>query len=394
MQSGKFNIIFDQAWGSSGKGAVSTRLADFFNCVYTSSSNYPNAGHTVENDLGERFVAKALPTTCFLKKEKGFGIQAFVSPGSGFSWKQVYSEWLSCNKPNIFIHGRANIVTDEHKLRENQGPDSTKHVASTMQGTATAISDKILRKQDVLLASSHSIESVASEILGLSKYEADEFITKVEILDAMTFRDRVHGIIGNGHTWLHEGSQGYALSIDHGSHYPSCTSRNCTVQSYMDHMAIPPSMVGDVYMNLRTFPIRVGNVVEDGKTLGYSGDFYPDQKELTWEEVAKISGMPEEERKILAERERTTVTKRIRRVSDFSWIGLKDAVRVNGPTKICVNFIQYLNWKDAGLKGGKEAFEKLSKESREFISKVEEISQISVVMIGTGAKHSENICLL
>jgi adenylosuccinate synthase len=201
-------------------------------------------------------------------------------------------------------------------------------------------------------------------------------------------------MINEGATWLHEGSQGYALSIDHGSHYPSCTSRNCTLQAAMDHMAIPPSMMGDVYLNLRTFPIRVGNVYEDGVQKGYSGDFYSDCEELTWDQIAKQSGMPSEEAEKLGERERTTVTKRIRRVSTFSWIGLKDAVRTNGVTKISVNFVQYLNWKDAGIKGGRTSFNKLSKESREFIQKVEDVANVPVVLIGTGAHHKEIINLL
>jgi adenylosuccinate synthase len=104
--------------------------------------------------------------------------------------------------------------------------------------------------------------------------------------------------------------------------------------------------------------------------------------------------MPESEARALAERERTTVTKRIRRVSTFSFFGLSDAVRTNGATKLVMNFIQYVNFKDAGLKGGKEAFNKLSKESREFIAKVEDEAQRPVVLIGTGALHDEMINLL
>jgi len=379
MQNGKMNFIIDQSFGSSGKGKVSSYLADINNVTHVSSSNFPNAGHSVVDDNGDKFIAKALPTACFLKKMRGFAMNAFVSPGSGFSWGQVKKEWEESGRPNVFIHDRANIVNESHKKREMSGSDSTKHIASTMQGTAAAMTDKILRRPEVELARSE---------VDLSWSEGN-----VQVLDSMSFRDVVHGHINSGKTWLHEGSQGYALSIDHGPQYPHTTSRNCTLQSYMDHMAIPPSMVGDVYMNLRTFPIRVGNVVESGVQKGYSGDFYSDSRELTWAEVAGMAGMPEEEAEMLLKRELTTVTKRLRRVSTFSWIGLQDAVRVNGATKMCVNFIQYLNWKDAGLKGGKESFEKLSKESRAFIAKVEEVSNIPVVLVGTGEKHGEVINL-
>jgi adenylosuccinate synthase len=398
MKTGKFNVVLDQAWGSSGKGKISTWLADHYNVTKVSSANFPNAGHSAVFENGTKFISKAIPTSAILKKVMGLGMECFLSPGSGLFPKQLIKEWDETGRPNIYVHSRASIVTNEHAAREREGKDSTKHVASTMQGSGTAISDKILRKPDVGL-----MDSFPNHVNFLNATDPDinkileknpEDIEKIKIIQPMEFRNIVHSMIEEGATLLHEGSQGYALSIDHGSHYPSCTSRNCTLQAAMDYMAIPPSMVGDVYLNLRTFPIRVGNVYEDGVQKGYSGDFYPDCEELTWSQIAKQSGMPESEAKILEERERTTVTKRVRRVSTFSWIGLKDAVRTNGATKICINFVQYLNWKDAGLKGGRKVFNDLSKESREFIEKVEEIANVPVVLIGTGALHKEVINLL
>jgi adenylosuccinate synthase len=58
-----------------------------------------------------------------------------------------------------------------------------------------------------------------------------------------------------------------------------------------------------------------------------------------------------------------------------------------------VNFVQYLNWSDNGIKGGKEALQSLSSETRDFINKVEDVSGIPVVLIGTGALHNEIIDL-
>jgi adenylosuccinate synthase len=390
MQNSKFNVILDAAWGSSGKGKISSYLVDKHNVTKVSSSNFPNAGHSVLFPDGTKFVAKAIPTALALKKQKSMGIIGFISPGSGFHPKQLIKEWEECGRPKLFIHSRASLVLESHAARERDGAESTKHIASTMQGSGTAIADKVLRKSNVPLAGSASLKQWLTEG---GVQVTDEMLQSITVLDAMEFRNLTHSFIQHGETWLHEGSQGYALSIDHGSHYPQCTSRNCTVQAAMDHMAIPPSMVGDVYLNLRTFPIRVGNVVEDGQQKGYSGDFYSDCTELSWEEVARNSGMPPEEAKALAERERTTVTKRIRRVCSFSFLGLQDAVRVNGATKLSLNFIQYINWKDNGIKGGREALEKLSKESRAFISKVEEAANVPVVLIGTGASHEEIIDL-
>lgn len=358
---------------------------------------------------GTKFVAKAIPTAAVLKKVKGMGMECFVSPGSGFDPKQLFKEWAECGFPKLLVHDRASVVDEKHKEREAAGPESTKHIASTMQGSAAAIVDKVLRKADVRLVGSlrgsltDYLRYAHAAIPGFTDaHEArfglgpdqGEVLENLQIVDPLEFRTMTRNLIDSGATWLHEGSQGYALSIDHGSHYPNCTSRNCTLQAQMDHMAIPPSMVGDVYLNLRTYPIRVGNVVEDGKQVGFSGDFYPDCEELTWEEVARRSGMPPEEASALSERERTTVTKRVRRVATFSFDGLRDAVLVNGATKLVLNFAQYLNWKDSGLRGGREALARLSGETRAFIDRVEEAAGLPVVLVGTGADHEDMISLM
>jgi adenylosuccinate synthase len=394
MKTGQLNVCLDESWGSSGKGKLSTYLADKFGITCVSSSNFPNAGHTAEFGNGYKFVAKAIPTALALHHAKGIGLTGFISPGSGFDTKQLFKEWIQTGKPFLFIHDRASIVTQDHARREREGQESTKHIASTMQGSGTAYADKILRKSDVPLAG--SIPTTQWDLTGgeiLDQATKDEFVDKVKVVSAYEFRNLTHNILDAGQTWLHEGSQGYALSIDHGSHYPQCTSRNCTVQAALDHLAVAPQKLGDVYLNMRSYPIRVGNVVEDGVQKGFSGDFMPDSREVTWEEIATKSGMPSEEAARLAERERTTVTKRIRRVATRSDILLKDAVRVNGVTKLAMNFVQYWNWKDAGLKGGREAFEKLSKETRAELAHIEELVNIPVTIIGTGALHDEVIDL-
>lgn len=343
-----------------------------------------------------KFVAKVLPTALALKHAKGLGVNGWISPASGLTvsenlkWDRFIAEWLQAGKPDVRIHSRASIVTPDHAEQERNGSGSTKHIASTMQGCSASMVDKILRKKDCLLVGSKPLEEWADS----EKIDLEEFTSHVEILDGMHFRNSVQSLLRHGNTWFHEGSQGYALSIEHGSHFPMCTSRNCTAQKAMDDMAVPVSMVGDVYLNLRTFGIRVGNVVENGQQTGYSGDFYPDSKELTWEQIAVDAGMPDGEAKALIERERTTVTKRIRRVCTFSDINLLDAVNSNGATKLILNFVQYLDWTDHKLHGGREAFRKLSFRTRSMIDRIEQTANVPVVLIGTGADHEDMISLL
>ena len=60
-------------------------------------------------------------------------------------------------------------------------------------------------------------------------------------------------------------------------------------------------------------------------------------RSMTWEEIGKNAGMPQSEIDGLAELERTTVTKKIRRVFSQSWELLKTSAEFCGATKIILN---------------------------------------------------------
>jgi hypothetical protein len=81
-------------------------------------------------------------------------------------------------------------------------------------------------------------------------------------------------------------------------------------------------------MSYRTFPIRVGNPIRDGVEVGYSGPFFDDCDEIAFSDL----DVPDE---------RTTVTKRIRRISTFSMKQYVEAVDFLRPTHIFLNFINY-----------------------------------------------------
>jgi adenylosuccinate synthase len=381
---GSVNVVLDAAYGSSGKGKLSTWLADHMGYNHVSSANLPNAGHTaVMGDV--KFVAKALPTAAILNRTdtRNRPMVLLLTPGSGFSWAQFVKEWEESHFPVVHIHNRAMVVTAEHARREREGTDSTLHLASTMQGSGAVLSDKIMRRQYASLVRSTDLEVVANEYL--TKFDkpktAEMFLDSVFVTSGQRFRDDMHGLLESDDL-LHEGSQGYALSVDHGSHYPHCTSRNCTTTAALDYLGVAPQRLGDVWLNLRTYNIRVGNVAG-----GYSGDFYSDSQEVTWDEVADRAGMPDDEVAALIERERTTVTKRVRRVSTFSMNCLRDAVRTNGATKLCLNFAQYIRWSDRGV----TKFNQLSPETRDRIDLIEDTVNIPVVLIGTGADHADMV---
>jgi adenylosuccinate synthase len=375
MQLGKFNTVVDAAHGSSAKGAVSTRLVEIFKVPNVSTCNYMNAGHTTVFN-GQKFVAKCLPTPASLNMVGRGRPTLWIGPGSGFFPEQLDKEMYQTNylwtQPGLMIHERAIICSDRHVYMEQPGGlQSTEYISSTMSGSGAAFAEKAMRRPEVVLAN-----------------------TNYPTLVPVDFINSVREELKAGRAFLHEVSQGFALSINHGTHYPYCTFRDCTPQqAYADFMLLP-SMIGDIYLNVRSFPIRVGsNFDASGKQVGYSGDFCDDQVETTWEQIAKDAEMPPDEAAALAERERTTVTKKIRRVATQSWSLLQNAAKATGATKLVLNFPQYIHWSAYRMRGGTEMLSKLHPKVRAYLDKMEDTTGLKVCMIGTSAEHDDYIWL-
>ena len=64
--------------------------------------------------------------------------------------------------------------------------------------------------------------------------------------------------------------------------------------------------------------------------------------------------------------ERTSTTKRRRRVSEFDWVLLRKAASLNTPTHIALTFADYINQKNADAR----RFEQLTVDTLRFIEEV------------------------
>lgn len=377
MQAGKFNVVTDGQWGSCGKGRVATALAAIHKPKLLSTTNMANAGHTAIHEDGRKFVAKALPSTAILRKWiPGYWPCVFVGASAAFHLDTLLREFYECEQPLVLIHDRAGVITGEHQARESgHHPavrDSTRHIASTMQGCGAFLADKIMRRPDLKLARDYA-DLTPFRIRG----GPDEF-TRI-----------IHGYLDQGATMLHEGSQGFSLDINHGSHYPHCTSRGTTATQNLADMGINPRMLGDVYLVIRPYPIRVGNVTDSDGRVHSSGDCYPDQRETTWERVAADAGMPASVAESLKASELTTVTKRLRRVFTFSREQVCMAAITNGATKLVLNFADYIDYAIHGKRDKRF----LTSPVLAFIDKLQNDVGLPVVCVGTGPRITDEIRL-
>jgi adenylosuccinate synthase len=398
MQRGKFNVVTDGQFGSTGKGLITSYLAQKHRPEFLSNTNMANAGHTAVNVDGTAYIAKAMPSAAILRKWlPGYNPWIIMGSSSAFTLPQLIKEVeITGSVDRLIIHQRAMVITEEHRQRENEGKDSTKHLASTMQGCGAAIADKIQRLPGTKLAVDY--EELSRFVFCKTWTRPSSILEDMSLFDPFNVMCKHHCealheyidcVLRATFTFLHEGAQGFSLDINHGHSYPTCTSRGTSAIQNLADMGISPKFLGDVYLVLRPYPIRVGNVIEDGVQQGYSGGGYDDQVEIDWEEIARKSGMPLEYATILREKEKTTVTKRVRRVFSFSKRQLREAVMVNGATKLALNFANYIDWACFAS----SSRDKLTTKILDFIKMLEDDAGIPVTLVGTGPQYDHVIDL-
>lgn len=364
-------VVFGGQVGSEGKGAVVGYLArkrkyDAAICTFMT-----NAGHTWIGDNGEKVVVQQIPMAV-VGPEVG---QLLIAPGSAITMGQLLKEIDTYDKDynvsnRLRIHPRAMIIEEEDVKYEQR---ATKYLGSTSKGCGRALARKAMRSNGIMAKPVR----LARDIPFLRQFIADTTTIANRILDG-------------GGSVLVEGSQGFDLDINHGLEYPYCTSRGTTPMATLADCGISERTVTECIAVVRTYPIRVGNVVEDGVQVGYSGMF--GAKELTWEEVTQRSGS------LVPLEERTTVTQRVRRVFEMDFARLGYMVDVCRPTIYALTFVDYLDHRIAGMDTaefegmGRENFIRTYPKVVNFLMKLDETGPLTG-FLKTGPRDSDMIDL-
>lgn len=314
MRAGRAAFIIGGQWGSEGKGASAAYLAAHFakqgkmwNIVTTNAG--AQAGHTSVH-LGKTRVAYHLPTAALIASD-------YVKAGELRSLPQIYLNSGSIINPvilerelteagfgqqsNFFIHPNAAVITDDCIAVEGHRDSAQTKIASTRKGVGEALARKVLRYG--MIAKDHPF---------LKQF--------VSVIDLNT-------VCRIGGSALVEVPQGISLSLN-SDFYPFTTSRNCTLGQAISDADLHPQFAGDTMLVLRTYPIRVGNIVENDKELGHSGGHYRDQQEISWNTLGVAP-------------EITTVTKRVRRVFTYSRLQAWRAMRMTRPAVVHLTFCDY-----------------------------------------------------
>jgi adenylosuccinate synthase len=334
------DVLVGGEYGSEGKGQIAAYLAREYGVLIRVGG--PNAGHTVYEEP-EPFTFHQLPSGTRRNPES----QLVLGPGAVISVERVVDEIAKCevSKERLAIDPQAMIIEGADRKAER---GLVAKIGSTGQGVGFATVRKILRTS-------------ASPRVRLAKDEPQlkDYIkeTRVVLDDAFAAGRRI----------LLEGTQGTGLSLHHGR-YPHVTSRDTTVSGCLSEAGVAPSRVRRTLLVCRTYPIRVESPAE--------GDSGPMTNEITFSEIARRSGISLTE---LKETERTSTTKRKRRIAEFDWSLFRQAVSLNGPTDIVLTFADSFGITNRQAR----RFEQLNQDTIQFVEELERVAVAPVSLIAT-----------
>jgi adenylosuccinate synthase len=343
-------------YGSEGKGLIAGHIAkDYDDHVRVGAAN---AGHTVYTgynlDRGsnitkmgiEKHVLQQIPCAAYANPSARLyiGPGALITPHIFLRELEELQAWRDARglgPKYVHVDWRAHVITEDQVRRESK-TDLAERIGSTStiarEGIGVAAADRVLRTDNCVQVASSDLASHGSIL--------------VSDVPALLFaKDRI----------LLEGTQGTSLSNTTGD-FPYVTSRNPTASGLAADAGIPPWRVNRVICVMRSFPIRVA---------GNSGPFFPDSREINWEDIG-----------VNPESERTTVTKKVRRVATFSMEQLEQAVILNGPTEIALTFADYASPYVAGSTSALDV--DVAEETAELIDAIEKHSGVPVRYVGTG----------
>jgi adenylosuccinate synthase len=338
------DVLVGGQYGSEGKGQIASYLAPEYDVLVRVGG--PNAGHRVYEELAP-YTFHLLPSGTRVAPQA----RVVLGPGATLALATLQQEIADCGlepgrlfiDPQALLIEPSDVQVEEDSLR--------KQIASTARGVGAATARKVMR-------------TAAQPGVRLAKdvTELGPFLRPT--------REVLEDTYARGGRVLLEGTQGAGLSLHHGV-YPYVTSRDTTASGCLAEAGIAPGRVRKTLLVCRTYPIRVQN--PDGDT-GTSG---PMVGELSWDEVARRSGLPLEQLQAL---ERTSTTNRQRRVSEFDWGLLRKAASLNAPTDVVLTFVDYL----AASNQSARRFEQLTPEAHRLIEGIERVAQAPVSILSTG----------
>lgn len=311
-------------WGSEAKGLVTHKLTIERKVDVAIRTGTVNAGHTVYHN-GRAYPMQQLPVSWVDPKCKlVLGPGAYISPEileREIGWVNEAFGDGSDVRHRLYIDHNCGIHLPHHQTMA-KAVDRTSSIGATGKGCAEAVINKIQHRAvggAVTTFKQWLLDGAGGGSLGSHLQD--------RLHDTVSMVNMYHD---GGQQLLIEGTQGTFLDLHLGP-YPFTTHKQTQAANWMAEAGLSCTLPTELWLVMRTFPIRVH---------GNSG---PLPGEISWEElwgelIKRSDQIPNFDDFV----ERTTVTRKIRRIARWDWPTFDSSIMLNRPHKIALTFMNYL----------------------------------------------------
>jgi len=418
-------VVIGSQWGDEGKGKVVDWLTEHAQGVVRFQGGH-NAGPTLVIN-GKKTVLRLIPSGILRPN-----VACYIGNGVVLSPDALLKEIDELETAGVDVKSRLRIsevcplilpyhVAIDHAREAAKGKGK---IGTTGRGIGPAYEDKVARRALRLQDLFDPLRFAAKlrEVLDYHNFVLKNYFSAPTVDfdkthdQALELAVRIKPMVADvpsllaaaqkaGQSLLFEGAQGTLLDIDHGT-YPYVTSSNCVAGAACAGAGVGPHLLHYVLGITKAYTTRVG-----------SGPFPTELEDETG--------------KFLAERgnEFGSVTGRPRRCGWFDAAALKRSIQINGISGLCVTKLDVLDgldslkictgykvgdtqrdilpfgadmlaqcepvyeelsgWKDSTI--GITRYEELPKAAQHYLQRIEQVCEIPVDMISTGADREQTI---
>ena len=418
------SVIIGAQFGDEGKG----KLSDYISMKSDITIRFQggdNAGHTVVNDYGT-FKLHIIPCGIFNENSIALiGTGTVVNPEVLINEIKLLQS-AKINTSNYKISGNAHILMPYHVILDEIFESSSSAIGTTKRGVGPAYADKArrinLRFYDLLdietleykITKALEFVNKLMEIYGCDKYSTEDIMRlckkwsnyfKDHIVDPVSL---LHEHLDNGKNILFEGQLGVMKDIDLGI-YPFVTSSHPVAAYASVTSGIPMNRFDNIIGVVKAFSSAVGDGPFPTELFDETAIYFRGSGNKIDDEYGARTGRP-------------------RRIGWLDIPVINYTIKLNGFTelalskldkldklheiKICIGY-EYNNQTFKSLpsihlfnkvkpiyetlKGWKcdiskiTDYSKLPKEAKEYISKIEELTNLKIKYIGNGPARKNMI---
>ncbi len=421
-------VVLGTQWGDEGKGKVVDLLTDKATYVVRYQGGH-NAGHTLVID-GEKTVLHLIPSGVLRDN-----IKCIIGNGVVLSPEALLKEMKMLQERGIPVQERLQIseacplILPYHVALDvaREEAKGAKAIGTTGRGIGPAYEDKVSRRglrvgdlfnptdfaaklkeileyHNFVLTNYHKAAPVDYDQV-LSEALAVADLLKSMVVDVTDELDKARK---RGDAIMFEGAQGTLLDIDHGT-YPYVTSSNTTVGGVATGAGFGPLNLDYVLGIVKAYTTRVG-----------SGPF-PTELDCEVGQHLGVKG-----------HEFGATTGRKRRTGWFDAVAMKRAVQINSITGFCLTKLDVLDgleelkicvgykhangeikdvppmaaddydliepvyesmpgWSENSF--GVTSYDELPQAAKNYINRLQELTQVPIDIISTGPDRNETIVL-